>query len=115
MRACLFLLLGACAVTAQVGQATRDDITARMQSAQTPIAACYASVLDPSHPVQGTMYVAFTTFSTGEFTGVRVTSDQLGDRRIEQCVVAAVSRLRLAQATGTTMTVSYPIHFSIAK
>ena len=114
MRA-LVLFVGACAVTAQVGQAERDDITARMQSAQGPIAACYASTLDPAHPVQGMMYVAFTTYSTGEFSGVRVTGDELKDPRVERCVVAEVSKLRLAQPTGQTFTVSYPIHFSIAK
>jgi hypothetical protein len=115
--AILVLATGCLAAPITVTPEMRTDIVARMTSAQNAITACYAQALDPKHPVEGTMVLAFATQpGTGQFTSIRVTQDQLGDPRVERCVVQEVGKLRLAQPPGIRLAINYyPVHFTIAK
>jgi len=98
---------------AGLGADTRADITARMTSAQPPIAACYQPGLKTNRKRGGTMVVAFASApSTGQFTDIQVTRDELGDPAVRQCVVDAVGKLKLARPQATRLSISYPIHFA---
>lgn len=106
------LALAACAKTG-TGPAVRADITARMQSVQAPIAACYKKALIANRKLKGTVILDFKTKpGTGEFTGITVTRDEIGDAGLQQCVVAQVGGLKLATPQKTAVQVSYPIHFA---
>jgi hypothetical protein len=98
---------------AGLGADTRADITARMTSAQQPLAACYHTGLKTNRRLGGTMVVAFAAApSTGQFTDIQVTRDELGDPAIRQCVVEELGKLKLAKPQATRVSVSYPIHFA---
>jgi hypothetical protein len=103
--------LGAC--SSGLGQATRDDITARMMTAQQPIAACYATALQANRRLRGNMEVQVTTEpSTGRFANVVVSHDELRDPAIRQCVVTEVGKLALAKPTKSAVQFEYPLRFA---
>ncbi len=95
----------------------RTDISARMASAQQPIAACYADALKSNRKLKGTMVLAFATApSTGAFTEIAVQRDDLGDPTLQQCVVGEVGKLKLDKPQSTRVSVSaYPINFAPTK
>jgi hypothetical protein len=96
-----------------LGADTRTDITARMTSAQPPIAACYHAGLKANRKLAGTMVLAFAAApDTGQFQDVQVTRDELGDPGVRQCVIAEVGKLKLAKPQATRLSISYPIHFA---
>ena len=98
---------------AGLGADTRADITARMTSAQPPIAACYQTGLKTNRKLGGTMVVAFAAApSTGQFTDIQVTRDELGDPGIRKCVIDELGKLKLAKPQATRLSISYPIHFA---
>ena len=96
-----------------LGADTRADITARMTSAQPPLAACYHAGLKSNRKLTGTMVVAFAAApDTGQFTDIQVTRDELGDPGIRQCVIDELGKLKLAKPQATRLSISYPIHFA---
>jgi hypothetical protein len=98
---------------AGLGADTRADISARMTSAQSPIAACYHAGLKTNRKLVGTIVVAFAAApDTGQFTDIQVTRDELGDPGVRQCVIEAVGKLKLARPQATRLAISYPIHFA---
>jgi len=98
---------------AGLGADTRADISARMTSAQQPIAACYHAGLKTNRKLGGTMVVAFAAApDTGQFQDIQVTRDELGDPGVRQCVIDAVGKLKLARPQATRLAISYPIHFA---
>jgi hypothetical protein len=98
---------------AGLGAETRADITARMTSAQPPLAACYQAALKTNRKLTGTMVVAFAAApTTGQFTDIQVTRDEIGDPGVRQCVVDAVGKLKLARPQATRLAISYSIHFA---
>jgi hypothetical protein len=98
---------------AGLGADTRADISARMTSAQQPIAACYHAGLKTNRKLGGTMVVAFAAApDTGQFQDIQVTRDELGDPGVRQCVIDAVGKLKLARPQATRLSISYPIHFA---
>jgi len=98
---------------AGLGADTRADITARMTSAQPPLAACYQAALKTNRKLTGTMVVEFPAArATGQFTDIQVTRDELGDPGVRQCVVDAIGKLKLARPQATRLSISYPIHFT---
>ena len=98
---------------ARSGGDTRADITARMTSAQQPIAACYHAGLKTNRKLTGTMVLAFAAApDTGQFTDIQVTRDELGDPGVRQCVIDTVGKLKLAKPQATRLSISYPIHFA---
>lgn len=95
------------------GAGVRADITARMQSIQTPVEQCYAAALQANRRVRGMMIVNFRAAAgSGQFDQVNVARDEPADDGLRRCVIEQVSRLKLAAPQRTAVTVSYPIRFA---
>jgi acyl-coenzyme A synthetase/AMP-(fatty) acid ligase len=110
-----FAALGACSHTG-LGGAVRSDITARMQTAQDPIAACYAEQLKENRKLKGTMVLSATAAATtGQFEQVKITRDDLADAKLGKCVVDEVSKLKLAEPTKSPVQFEYPLAFAPTK
>lgn len=111
------LLVGAAACShTGLGGAVRNDITARMQTAQDPIAACYAERLKANRKLKGTMVLSVTAAATtGQFEQVRITRDEPGDPDLGTCVVTEVSKLKLAEPTKSPVAFEYPLAFAPTK
>lgn len=99
-----------------LGADTRADITARMTSAQQPLAACYQAGLQANRKLTGMMVVAFVAApQTGQFQEITVTHDELGDPGVRTCVIGEVGKLKLEKPQGARVSISYPIHFAPSK
>lgn len=109
------LLFAGCS-KAGMGAEVRGDITARMRSAENPIAACYAAAVGRNRKLRGMMTLSIVAEpNTGKFTGVVVDRDQVGDTGLRQCVVTEVSKLVLAKPQKTRVQFQYPIDFQPVK
>ena len=109
----LTLQLAAGCASTGLGPETRDDVAARMATAQQPIAGCYAQALQRNRKLRGQMTVAFETApGTGKFTGVTVTRSELGDPAMEACVRDQIAALSLAKPPKTKLAVEYPLNFT---
>jgi hypothetical protein len=107
--------LAACSRTG-TGAGVRTDITARMQSVQAPIAACYAETLQRNRKARGMMVVLFRAApDSGQFADLTVARDEPGDPALRACVLAEVAKLKLATPQRTAIDVSYPINFQPTK
>ena len=96
-----------------MGTAVRNDVSLRMASVSTPIAACYEEALKRNRKLKGRMVVSFRTEpGSGKFIGVTVTENQVQDPELENCVVGQVSTLALAQPTKTSVSITYPLNFT---
>lgn len=104
-------LAGACSRTG-TGGAVRTDITARMQTIQSPIQMCYAVALERNRKLRGMMVLSFRAApNTGQFDQITVTRDEIADEQVKKCVLDEVGKLKLATPQKTAVTVSYPIDF----
>jgi len=92
----------------------RTDISARMASAQQPIAACYADALKGNRKLKGTMVLTFAAApSTGAFSEIVVARDDVGDPKLQACVIGEVGKLKLEKPQSTKVAVSgYPLNFA---
>jgi hypothetical protein len=98
---------------AGMGGNVRTDISARMESASPTIAACYKAALREDRKLQGMMVVAFVAApNTGAFGDVQVVRDDLRHAALANCVVEAVSGLKLATPQKTSVSVEYPLAFA---
>ncbi len=106
------LLIGACGGSG-LGADVRTDISARMTSAQTPISACYTDALKSDRHIQGMLVLQFAAApTTGQFTDITVTHDELKNPGLDKCVIDEVGKLKLDKPQKTRVSVpSYPIHF----
>lgn len=106
------VLAAACSRTG-TGAGVRNDITARMQSIQAPIAACYATTLQTNRKAKGMMVVNFQAAAgSGQFELVNVGRDEPADAALRACVIEQVSTLKLATPQRTAVMASYPIRFA---
>ncbi|HLU68887.1 MAG TPA: AgmX/PglI C-terminal domain-containing protein [Kofleriaceae bacterium] len=106
------LLLPACGGSG-MGQAVRQDITARMESVQSPLSECYRVALEEKRRLAGTMWLRFDVEpETGKFTNVQVARSQVRHEGLESCVVDEVSKLALETPQKTVVSVDYPIDFA---
>jgi hypothetical protein len=113
--AAVALACTACSHTG-LGNAVRDDISARMQTTKDPITTCYAERLKKNRKLKGTLVVAVTAKAgTGEFTDVKVTRDEIGDPDLSTCVVLEVGKLKLEQPTKSAVNFEYPLAFAPTK
>lgn len=107
------LLVGAACSRTGTGAGVRADITARMQSVQSPIEQCYARTLQANRKAKGMMVVNFrAAASTGQFDQVNVVRDEPADDALRRCVIEQISQLKLQTPQRTAVTVSYPIRFA---
>ena len=96
-----------------LGADTRADITARMTSAQQPIAACYHAGLAANRKLAGTMVVSFVAApQTGQFQEIAVTHDELRDPGVRKCVLDEIAKLKLEKPQSARVSVRYPIRFA---
>lgn len=94
------------------GKDVRADVTARMNSAQQPLAACYEAALARNRKLRGKMTVALTAESgSGKFTDVKIEQTELPDPEFERCVVETVSALKLDKPQKTKLAIQYPLDF----
>ena len=107
-------LLGAAGCKSSgLGTDVRNDVSLRMASVNTPIAACYEEALKTNRKLKGRMVVSFATEpGTGKFKSVKIVENELPDPGLEQCVIGQVSTLALAQPTKTSVAITYPLAFS---
>jgi hypothetical protein len=111
----LLAALAACGGTG-MGADTRADITARMTSAQQPLASCYQAALKTNRKLQGMIVLAFVAVpQTGQFQDVTVTRDELGDPEVLKCVVDEIAKLKLDKPQASRVSISYPIRFAPSK
>jgi hypothetical protein len=112
----VLLVAGAACAGTGLGDAARNDITARMQTVRDPIAACYETRLKANRRLAGTVEVSVVAEAkTGQFTSVRIERDDLGDPDLNDCIVAEVKKLKLDKPTKTQLTFRYPLHFAPVK
>jgi hypothetical protein len=107
-------ILGAAGCSkAGLGQGVRDDIVARMQTVQEPIAACYKTALEKNRKLRGQIVVQFSAApKTGAFENVTVVRDDLADEGVKSCVVEQVGALKLAMPQSTAVSATYPLDFA---
>ena len=99
-----------------MGKTVRADVTARMDSAADPIAACYKTALEKNRKLKGTMVLSFKAApSTGAFENVQIVRDDIGDPAVRECVIAEVGKLKLAEPQKTALAIEYPIDFAPTK
>lgn len=116
MRTISILTIAALAATAcsrtGTGSGVRTDITTRMESAQGPIQACYATALQRNRKLRGMMVVMFRAAAdSGTFGDLTVARDEPADMPLRQCVLGEIGKLKLEKPQRTSIDVTYPINF----
>ena len=108
----LVVMAVACGKTG-MGKNVRNDIQARMQTVQEPVAACYETALKDNRKLRGRVEISFTAApDTGRFDKVEITRNDLGDDTLDQCIIDQVSALKLEKPQKTAVTASYPFDFA---
>src|SRR5947207_1177499 len=82
-----------------------------VRSHMREVRACYERALERDPAREGTLTVRFTVLSTGQVGSAEVSSSDLDDPAMEQCVVEAVRRWRFPATQGGRIAVSYPFRF----
>jgi hypothetical protein len=92
----------------------RNEIGAKLSSAQTPIAACYQKQLYVNRKLQG-MYVVQLAVNaeSGAFTDISLRRDEPADPVLRFCVIQELAKLHLDKPPGKRIEVdSIPIKFA---
>jgi hypothetical protein len=109
------LLLAGCAKSG-MSEATRTDVTMRMESVRPTITKCYADQLKLDRKLRGMLVVTFEAApKTGQFEKVAVVRNDMNDAQIATCMVDAVSTLKLETPQKTKLSVTYPLDFAPTK
>lgn len=114
----LAVALGLAALTAGcsrsgMGDGVRRDISARMASAQAPLADCYQTALEERRRLRGIMWLSFDVEAeSGKFSNVAITRTEVTNPGLETCVIQTVSGLALAEPQKSVVSVEYPIRFT---
>lgn len=96
-----------------LGEGVRRDISARMASAQQPLASCYQKALEERRKLRGIMWLSFDIAAeSGKFTNVAITRNEVANPGLETCVIQTVSGLKLAEPQKSVVSVDYPIRFA---
>jgi hypothetical protein len=114
-RTVLLFALAACGGGAMT-PAVRADIGARLQSAQTPIAACYQKSLTTNRKLRGMYVVQFAVApQTGQFSEINLRRDEPADPVLRYCVIQELAKLKLEKPQDKRIEVeSFPIKFDWA-
>jgi hypothetical protein len=103
---------GACK-SAGMGEETRTAISAKMQSTQSPISACYETALTTNRKLKGMIMLDFIIeASSGQFKNVRTARNDLNDTPLNQCIIAEVEKQKLEKAPSSNVQVLYPLNFA---
>lgn len=97
------------------GDAVRKDLSNQMLSSQPALSNCYQEALKRNRDIRGQIVIAIATEpKTGHFSKVSIAKNETGDKPLEECVVAEVSRLSLAEPPSTSVSTEYPLQFEPA-
>lgn len=96
--------------------ALRADISAKLQSAQAPIQACYQKSLTTNRKLRGMYVVSLAANAeTGQFQDIALRRDEPGDPVLRYCVIGELAKLKLDMPPGARVEVeSIPIKFEWA-
>lgn len=96
-----------------VDPAMRADISAKLQSAQTPIQQCYQRQLTTNRKLRGMVVVqAAAHAETGQLIDVSTRRDEPNDPVLRYCVVQELGKLKLDKPPGQRVEItSVPIRF----
>ena len=92
----------------------RNEIGAKLSSAQKPIGDCYQRQLYVNRKLQG-MYVVQLAVAadSGQFTDISLRRDEPADPVLRYCVIQELAKLRLDKPPGTRVEIdSIPIKFA---
>jgi len=94
------------------GPSGRDQESVEAQAARTRslIGGCYTIGLASDPSLSGVVVVRFTITPNGVVSDVRISKSNIGNRDVEECVVAAVQTWKFG-AAGSTDTFEYPFAF----
>ncbi|HEX5060550.1 MAG TPA: AgmX/PglI C-terminal domain-containing protein [Kofleriaceae bacterium] len=107
----LSALAGACAKQGMT-PAVRNEITAKLQSTQTPIQQCYARQLATNRKLAGMVVAQAAIAPDGQFGEVSLRRDEPADPVLRFCVVQEIAKLKLDKPTGERVVLdSIPIKF----
>jgi len=104
---------GAAGCKSGADPAIRADISAKLQSAQAPIQACYQKSLTTNRKLRG-MYVIqlAAAADTGQFSEIVLRRDEPQDPVLRFCVTQQLAKLKLDKPPGKRVEVeSIPIKF----
>ena len=91
----------------------RTEISAKLQSAQSPIQACFQNSLYTNRKLRG-MYVVQMAVNgeTGEFGEINLRRDEPQDPVLRFCVIGVLAKLKLDKPPGSRIVLeSVPIKF----
>lgn len=91
----------------------RTDIQTTVQSAQTPIQACYQRQVTTNRKLRGMMVLTFSAAEkTGQLGEITLRRDEPQDPVLKFCVISELAKLHLAKPPETRVVIdSYPIKF----
>src|SRR5262245_51849490 len=103
--------LAACAKQGMSPQ-TRNEISAKLASTQTPIQQCYQRQLTVNRKLRGMVVVQAAIDPQGQFGEVSLRRDEPADPVLKFCVVQEIAKLKLDKPTGDRVVLeSIPIKF----
>jgi hypothetical protein len=93
----------------------RTDIQTTVQSAQTPIQACYQRQLTTNRKLQGMVVVQAAVQPDGSFSEVTLRRDEPADPVLKFCIVQEIAKIKLDKPMGERVVLeSIPIKFEWA-
>ena len=96
-----------------MGEGVRQDITARMVSAQAPLSSCYERALKERRKLRGIMWLRFDIEAeSGKFSNVAITRNEVPNEGLETCVIQTVAGLVLQAPQKSVVSVEYPVRFT---
>jgi TonB family protein len=90
---------------------TREEVELVFDRNKSAIYALYARALRDNPALQGKVVLEVTIAPSGEVTGCRVVSSDLGDADLERKLVARVKMFRFEARDVVPMTTTKPIEF----
>ena len=92
--------------------ATRNEISAKLASTQSPIQACYQRQLTTNRKLRGMVVAQAAIMPDGQFGEVSLRRDEPADPVLRFCVVQEIAKLKLDKGTGERVVLdSIPIKF----
>ena len=113
----LFAMLAASAALAGCAKkgmtpAVRNEISAKLATAQEPMQQCYARLLTTQRKLRGMVVVQAAILPDGQFSEVTLRRDEPADPVLRYCIVQAVAGLKLDKPPGERVQLeSVPIKF----
>lgn len=89
---------------------SQDAVEAQASRTRQLIGGCYTIGLAANPSLSGIVVIRFTIQQNGTVSNVQVSKSNLGNRDVEECIVAAVQTWKFASGSGTD-TFEYPFAF----